>query len=80
VVFRSRKYAQNINNHESLVFLAGFRQDKFSIGYSYDLTISTLGASSGGAHEISLSYIFAPLEPKPKRSKSSKKQLSCPKF
>jgi hypothetical protein len=47
-----KKYEQNINNHESLVFLAGFRQDKFSIGYSYDLTISTLGASSGGARDF----------------------------
>ncbi|CAG5011755.1 hypothetical protein DYBT9275_05018 [Dyadobacter sp. CECT 9275] len=75
-----KKYEQNINNHESLIFLAGFRQDKFSIGYSYDLTISTLGASSGGAHEISLSYVFEPLSPKPKRAKSSKRQLSCPKF
>ena len=75
-----KKYEPSINNHESLVFLAGFRQDKFSIGYSYDLTISTLGAGSGGAHEISLSYIFEPLTPKPKRSRSSKNQLSCPKF
>ena len=75
-----KKYEQNINNHEALVFLAGYRQDKFSIGYSYDLTISTLGASSGGAHEISLSYVFDPIESKPRRSKSSKKQLSCPKF
>jgi type IX secretion system PorP/SprF family membrane protein len=75
-----KKYEPSINNHESLVFLAGFRQDKFSIGYSYDLTISTLGAGSGGAHEISLSYIFEPLTPKPKRSRSSKHQLSCPKF
>ncbi|SEJ57005.1 type IX secretion system membrane protein, PorP/SprF family [Dyadobacter koreensis] len=75
-----KKYEPSINNHESLVFLAGFRQDKFSIGYSYDLTISTLGAGSGGAHEISLSYIFEPLTPKPRRSRSSKHQLSCPKF
>lgn len=75
-----KQYEQGINNHESLIFLAGFRQDKFSIGYSYDATISTLGASSGGAHEISLSYIFEPLTPKQKRPKSSKKQLSCPKF
>ncbi|MCE7042114.1 type IX secretion system membrane protein PorP/SprF [Dyadobacter sp. CY312] len=75
-----KQYEKGINNHESLVFLAGFRQDKFSIGYSYDVTISTLGASSGGAHEISLSYVFEPLTPKQKRSKSSKKQLSCPKF
>jgi len=75
-----KKYEASINNHESLVFLAGFRQDKFSIGYSYDLTISTLGAGSGGAHEISLSYIFEPLTPKPKRTRSNKHQLSCPKF
>jgi type IX secretion system PorP/SprF family membrane protein len=75
-----KRYAPGINNHESLVFLTGFRQDKFSIGYSYDLTISTLGAGSGGAHEISLSYIFPPTDPKLKRTKRSKKQLSCPKF
>jgi type IX secretion system PorP/SprF family membrane protein len=75
-----KQYEKGINNHESLVFLAGFRQDKFSIGYSYDVTISTLGASSGGAHEISLSYVFDPLTPKQKRPKSSKRQLSCPKF
>jgi type IX secretion system PorP/SprF family membrane protein len=73
-----KKYAQNINNHESLVFLAGFRQDKFSIGYSYDLTISTLGAGSGGAHEISLSYVFAPLESKPKRSEKQQKTAFLP--
>lgn len=74
-----KKYAENINNHESLIFLAGFRQDKFSVGYSYDATISTLGLGSGGAHEISLSYIFEPLEGK-KRGKSRSKELSCPKF
>ncbi len=75
-----KKYASNINNHESFILLAGFRQEKFSIGYSYDITISTLGAGSGGAHEISLSYIFPPLDPKVKRSKKRKKELSCPKF
>lgn len=75
-----KKYAPGINNHESLIFLAGFRQDKFSIGYSYDLTISTLGVGSGGAHEISISYIFPPTDPKIRRTKRSKKQLSCPKF
>jgi type IX secretion system PorP/SprF family membrane protein len=75
-----KKYAENINNHESLIFLAGFRQDKFSIGYSYDATISTLGIGSGGAHEISLSYIFEPLNPPKGRPKRRSKELSCPKF
>ncbi|WP_025764073.1 PorP/SprF family type IX secretion system membrane protein [Dyadobacter tibetensis] len=75
-----KKYEAGINNHEALILLAGFRQDKFSIGYSYDLTISSLGASSGGAHEISLSYVFEPLSPKQRRSKARKRELSCPKF
>jgi type IX secretion system PorP/SprF family membrane protein len=75
-----KQYERGINNHESLIFLAGFRQEKFSIGYSYDLTISTLGVGSGGAQEISLSYIFPQNDPKIRRTKQSKKQLSCPKF
>lgn len=75
-----KKYDLGINNHESLILLAGFRQDKFSIGYSYDFTISTLGAASGGAHEISLSYVFPPSDPKQRRSRKSRQQLSCPKF
>ena len=75
-----KKYAPNINNHESVIGLVGFRQDKFSFGYSYDLTVSTLGMASGGAHEISLSYIFD-YEPSPRKGYRRKdKQLSCPKF
>jgi hypothetical protein len=75
-----KKYAENINNHESFIVLAGFRQDKFSVGYSYDATISTLGFGSGGAHEISLSYLFENFTPKTKRFRRKDKQLSCPKF
>lgn len=75
-----KKYNVNINNHESLIGLIGFRQDKFSIGYSYDATISTLGAASGGAHEISLSYILENFPPSKHRGKRKQKQLSCPKF
>lgn len=68
-------------NHDALVALAGFRFDNFSFGYSYDLTISGLGASSGGSHEISIAYQFDPFESE--RSPSArrrKKSLSCPKF
>jgi type IX secretion system PorP/SprF family membrane protein len=75
-----KKYAENINNHESLIALVGFRQDKFSIGYSYDATISTLGLGSGGAHEISLSYLFENLDPRGQRTRRKEKMLSCPKF
>jgi type IX secretion system PorP/SprF family membrane protein len=76
-----KKYAQNINNHDALAALIGFRQDNFSIGYSYDATISSLGIGSGGSHEISLSYTFENWPPRPRnRSPRNKKQLSCPKF
>lgn len=75
-----KKYASNINNHESLIFLVGYRQDKFSLGYSYDVTISTLGVGSGGAHEVSLSYTFEKLTPRQPRTRRKDKQLSCPKF
>jgi type IX secretion system PorP/SprF family membrane protein len=75
-----KKYNVNINNHEALILLVGYRQDNFSIGYSYDATISTLGFSSGGAHEISLSYLFENFPPRKKPIRRKMKELSCPKF
>jgi type IX secretion system PorP/SprF family membrane protein len=74
------KSADNKVNQDALTGLIGYRQDRFSFGYSYDLTISSLGPASGGAHEISLSYIFD-WEESPKNRRNRKdKQLSCPKF
>jgi type IX secretion system PorP/SprF family membrane protein len=74
------KSADNRPNQDAVTALLGYRQDKFSFGYSYDLTISSLGAASGGAHEVSLSYIFD-FDQSPKNRRSRKdKQLSCPKF
>lgn len=68
-------------SHDALVALAGFRFDSFSFGYSYDLTVSSLGVSSGGSHEISISYTFDVLEPPlPPYKKKRRKELSCPKF
>src|SRR5690606_33226947 len=49
-------------NHDALAALVGFRFDNFSFGYSYDLTISSLGSNSGGAHEISIAYQFDAFE------------------
>jgi type IX secretion system PorP/SprF family membrane protein len=68
-------------SHDALVALAGFRFDSFSFGYSYDLTVSSLGVSSGGSHEISISYTFDILQPPlPPYKKKRRKELSCPKF
>jgi len=67
-------------NHDALIFLVGVRQDNFSIGYSYDITVSSLGVSTGGSHEISIAYQFDPIERKHSRNRRNKKELSCPKF
>lgn len=75
-----KKYAPTVPNSDALAILVGYRQDNFSIGYSYDTTISTLGIGSGGSHEISLSYTFDTWPPGKKKSRRRDKQLSCPKF
>ena len=74
-----KKYNQTLNNHDAVALLAGYRIDKFSIGYSYDATISTLG-NSGGSHELSLSYIFEKPEGRRGGSKKKNRALPCPKF
>jgi type IX secretion system PorP/SprF family membrane protein len=67
-------------NRESIVALIGYRQDNFSIGYSYDVTLSQLGPAAGGAHELSIAYLldfdFSIKKPFVKW----KRNLSCPKF
>ncbi len=67
-------------NHDALIFLIGVRQDNFSIGYSYDITVSSLGISTGGSHEISIAYQLDPIETKRNRNRRNRKELSCPKF
>ena len=68
-------------NQDALSAMIGIRNETFSIGYSYDLTISGLGASSGGSHEISISYqLPRPEFEKTNRLKSRKKMLKCPTF
>lgn len=77
-----KKYTKDgasIVSHDALVGLIGYRQDNFSIGYSYDATISTL-SGTGGSHEISISYIFNDLFDRKPAPRRNKKELSCPKF
>ena len=64
-------------NPDALVLIVGFAPDNipWTIGYSYDYTISNLTNALGGAHEISLSYRF-PCPQKRKRREA----IKCPKF
>lgn len=67
-------------NHDAVILLVGYRLEKLSIGYSYDLTISKLGPSTGGTHEISIAYLLNPIETDRPSRRHNKKELSCPKF
>ena len=65
-------------DNESVIFLAGITTNGLSIGYSYDYTISSLTARTGGAHEVSIRYEFF-LGNRRKPPKNVR-QLPCPKF
>jgi type IX secretion system PorP/SprF family membrane protein len=48
----------NFENPDALIALLGFQTKIYKIGYSYDYTISHLTNRSGGAHEISVAWMF----------------------
>ena len=59
---------------DALAFMAGYRFDRFSVGYSYDFTVSQLGLGSGGSHELSLVYEFKV------KTRKKWKSIPCPTF
>jgi len=68
-------YRRGFNNSDALIILVGYELEKYKIGYSYDMTVSKLGLSSGGAHEISLQIQLGCFYKKP-----SQNTIPCPKF
>lgn len=62
-------------NNDAIILLIGFIHNGFSLGYSYDYTISKLSGKSGGAHELTLSYGI-----KTKQSKHISRRVVCPRF
>lgn len=71
-----KAYAPGYPNDDAIVFLAGFTtENQWQFAYSYDMTISWLTPTSGGAHEISVTYEW------PRKSKRRKARIvPCPKF
>lgn len=45
-------------NHDAIIALVAYDFGPLRVGYSYDITISGLGWSTAGAHELSLIYEF----------------------
>jgi len=74
--YRGIPVFKDLASNDALAFLIGFKVDQFSIGYSYDLTISKLVGFTGGAHEISITYLFN--QGVTKREK--RKIIPCPTF
>ena len=65
----------NFGNPDAVIALFGFQSKVYKIGYSYDFTVSKLTNKSGGAHEISIAWLFK----KPKRA-TKYRALKCPTF
>jgi type IX secretion system PorP/SprF family membrane protein len=78
-----KKVFDNFPNQDAIAALVGFRFDNFSVGYSYDATISGLatGRGTGGSHEFSISYQLDKFDnDKSPYQRQRKKELACPKF
>jgi type IX secretion system PorP/SprF family membrane protein len=67
----------NAINQDALAVLVGYEVNNMRIGYSYDLTISTLTPNSGGSHEISMVMEFAS---KKSKRKNKRRVMPCAKF
>jgi hypothetical protein len=66
--YRGFPIKYSLPNNESIIGLLGISLESgLEIGYSFDFTISKFGQrSTGGAHEISLRYIFSSNDPRKK--------------
>jgi len=47
-----------IGNPDAIIVLLGFQHKNYKIGYSFDYTVSGLSMTPGGAHEVSLAWLF----------------------
>lgn len=72
VWWRGIPRVSKLPGYDALIFLVGFNFNNLKIGYSYDATISNLGPTTGGSHEISMSYVFERVK------KRRTKPIPCP--
>jgi type IX secretion system PorP/SprF family membrane protein len=73
------KPVENQSNRDAIVMMIGFNLPTgMSMGYSFDYTVSQLGIQSGGAHEVSISFLLA--DKNQARTRKRDTLLPCPKF
>lgn len=73
--YRGIPLYKEVFNRDAFTLLIGYKTRELNIGYSYDFTISKLITNTGGAHEVSVSYLF-----KTKPIKRRVKMVPCPDF
>lgn len=73
----TQNIADNISQ-DAVVIILGFQLEKIEFSYSYDLTVSELGASIGGAHEVALKYMLN--TPRSAKNRKKEKIIPCPAF
>jgi type IX secretion system PorP/SprF family membrane protein len=78
--YRGKPFSKNIINsveQDAWILFMGLYLKKLTIAYSYDFTISKLQTSSGGAHEISITY---ELPSRDEKNRRKYKLIPCPTF
>lgn len=71
-----KKNQSSLPNYDAMMLMTGFRFDRITVAYSYDITISSLSWNTAGSHEISITLDY----PKPKRRRRRFFNIPCPKF
>ncbi len=66
---------QTAANTESIIAIVGLRTEKVKIGFSYDGTVSTLGAGAPNSYEVSLAF-----ELRKKVRRRNPRPMTCPDF
>ncbi len=78
-VYTGAWFRHTFSNSDAVMFVIGMKVSSIRVGYSYDYTLSGLQGVSGGAHELSFSFVRGgddnSLNP---RRKSG--GLDCPRF
>lgn len=57
-LFGGAWFRHTLSNVDAAIFLVGFRQDMFKLGFSYDMTLSQLASRAGGTYEVTLGLFF----------------------
>ena len=76
----NKNSSESTSSRESLIGLIGIQNNRYSFGYSYDFTVSGLGSGSGGAHELSFSYVLNWDFGQRKSFQRYRQSFACPKF